>query len=162
MMSAGPAANRNEELQLTQFLTYRLARAQARLNAQARRILKEVAGLSLSQWRILSLIGHQGEATSSELAKMFDIDKGLFSRNLKTLVRDGHVVSASDERDSRVGRLSLTGSGRDLFDRTLPVMRQRQEALRSGLTEDELTTLYAALEKLEAAADDTTPYTIRR
>ena len=67
-------------------LTYRLARVQARLNAQAARLLKEKAGLSLTQWRILKLIRTYGQANASTLAKASTMDPGHFSRKVKTLI----------------------------------------------------------------------------
>lgn len=143
-----------EELPMTQFLTYRMARVQAKLNAQASRLLREAAGLSLSQWRILSLIGTRGEATSSELTRLSAMDKGLFSRKLKTLIQSGLVLADPDLNDSRVQRLRLTANGADLYRRTLPRMQARQQALRDRLTPEELRVFVRALDKLELAVEE--------
>ena len=143
-----------EELPTTRFLTYRMARVQAKLNAQASRLLREVAGLSLSQWRILSLIGSRVETTSSELTRISAMDKGLFSRKLKTLIGSGLVLADPDLNDSRVQRLRLTANGADLYRRTLPRMQARQQALRDRLTPEELRVFVRALDKLELAAEE--------
>ena len=65
---------------LSRFMTYRLARLHARLNVQASRILQDVAGLSLTQWRVLSLVGSHRGATATQLTRVSAMDKGLFSR----------------------------------------------------------------------------------
>ena len=142
-----------EELPLYQFLTYRLSRVQSKLNAQANALLKVYAGLTLSQWRILALVGAAGQTRLSELAKIAALDKGLLSRNLKVLVADGFVQSEQDEIDHRVQHLGLTKKGQALFEATLPKMRERQRHLRATLSRKELETLYRALDKLEIAAD---------
>ena len=142
-----------DDLPLHQFLTYRLSRVQAKLNAQASALLRNYAGLTISQWRILALVGAAGQTRLSELSRIAALDKGLLSRNLKTLIADGLVRSEQDDIDHRVQHLSLSGSGQALFERTLPRMRKRQRHLRSSMTAKELDVLYQALDKLEIAAD---------
>jgi DNA-binding MarR family transcriptional regulator len=126
---------------------------QAKLNAQASAMLRANAGLTLSQWRILALVGAAGQTRLSELARTGLLDKGLLSRNLKVLVGEGLVVAEQDDVDHRVQHLSLSRRGKALFERTLPRMRKRQRHLRSSLTTKEIDVLYAALDKLELAAD---------
>lgn len=138
---------------LRMFLTYRLSRVQAKLNAQANAMLHDYSGLTLSQWRIVALVGAAGQTRMSDLARESALDKGLLSRNLKALVADGLVASRQDEIDLRVQHLSLTDKGRAVFDHTLPKMRARQRHLRACLTQAELDALYSALDKLEIAAD---------
>ncbi|WP_434055829.1 MAG: MarR family winged helix-turn-helix transcriptional regulator [Roseibium sp.] len=138
---------------LHQFLTYRLSRVQAKLNTQAQRILSEAADISLIQWRIIALIGSSGDSHAGELTRRAALDKGLFSRNLKTLMKRGMVTSREDKADHRIAILSLTGDGHALYQKVLPIMRARQRALRSSMTKSELDTLHSALDKLEIAAE---------
>ncbi|MEL7099421.1 MAG: MarR family transcriptional regulator [Pseudomonadota bacterium] len=146
-------SNAEDELPLLQFLTYRISRVHAKLNAQASTLLSDHSGLTLSRWRILALVGAAGQTRLSDLARAAALDKGLLSRNLKVMVADGLIDAQQDDIDQRVHLLSLTQAGRSLFESTLPRMQERQAKLRASLAPDELTTLYAALEKLEAAAD---------
>ena len=97
---------------LQQFLTYRFSRLQAKLNAQAARMLKDLAGITVTQWRIIALVGSTGQATSAELVRISTIDKGLFSRNLKGLIRDGFVNAEMDKGDQRAQILSLSPRSR--------------------------------------------------
>jgi len=138
---------------LHQFLTYRLSRVQAKLNAQASALLSRDAGLTLSKWRILALAGAAGQTRLSELARIAALDKGLLSRNLKIMVEDGLVNSKQDDIDHRVQHLSLTPIGQSLFDETLPKMSARQSKLRENLSPQELKILYSALDKLEIASE---------
>ena len=136
------------------FLTYRLSRVQARMNAQGARILQAAAGLSLIQWRIITLVaGHDG-ATSTELTAISSIDKGLFSRKLKTLVQDGLIRARTDQTDNRVQHLFLTEKGREIHDRVLPIMVRRQEVLREGLGSEKADMLFDLLVEVERILDN--------
>jgi len=141
------------ELPLRRFVTYRISRVQAKLNAQASRILRETSGITLAQWRVIALIGAAGQTQSSKLSKDAALDKGLLSRNLKTLIEQGVVASRMDAEDHRVHILSLTSKGRAIFEKTLPVTRKRQAKLREGLTDEDLRVFHKVLDHLEIAAE---------
>ncbi len=140
------------EPELHRFLTLRLSRIQAKLNAQASHILREVNGLSLVQWRILALVAASGRSTASALSQYAGIDKGLFSRALKTLVAGGLISVATDPADHRSHVISATDRGFEIFERTLPIMRARQAHLVSDMTPEQRRVLMSALDKLEVAA----------
>ena len=142
-----------EPLPLHRFLTFRLMRVHTKLNAQATRILRETSGLTLSQWRVLALIGAEGEARMSDIARATALDKGLLSRNLKALIEAGQIEANADDADHRAQKLRLSAAGQALFERTLPVMRARQARLRADLSAEELETFYTVLDKLEHAAE---------
>lgn len=146
---AGPEV----DLPVQQFLTYRLSRVQAKLNAQASALLRRYAGLTLVQWRVIALIGAAGETRPSDLTRTATLDKGQLSRSLKQLVEDGYVASRTDESDHRAHLLKLTAKGREVFDSTLPKMRERQRRLRAELSEQDLAALHRAFDALELAAD---------
>jgi len=135
--------------ELTGFVTYRISQLHPKLNAQAAHVLKQHAGLSLVQWRILALIEAFGPAVSSgTIIEKASMDKGLFSRGLKRLMADSFVVGEVDKEDQRRVPLSLTPRGRELHDKTIAIMRRRQEHLLHDLTDEERDCLFSALEKL--------------
>ncbi len=148
--------NFNPQLaQLSDFLTYRISRVHQKLNVQASRILNESVGVTLIQWRLIAFIGGAKEVTASELVRYTAMDKGLVSRNAKSLIKSGVVVSSSHAKDSRVHLLSLTPEGQKIFDTALPKMRRRQAKLQDNLSIEDVATLRRILESLEIAAEDT-------
>ena len=149
------ASQAEEDLPLRQFLTYRLNRLQARLNAQAARYLMQHSGVTLSEWRVIALIGNQGETTLTEVSREGQLDKGLLSRTLKTLQRRGLVDGRQDDTDHRIQRIRLSRAGATLHAETLPRMRARQRYLKAALSPDELRALNKAIDKLEVAAEAT-------
>lgn len=142
-----------ERAPLHSLLTYRLSRVQAKLNAQAVKLLRESVGLTLVQWRVIALVGAAGDTRLSDLAKEAVLDKGLLSRNLKTLIDQGLIQSTQDELDHRVQHLSLSPEGQAVYERALPITGRRQDWLRKDLTEEEIKVFFHVLEKLEIAAD---------
>ncbi len=140
--------------QLSNFLTYRISRLHQKLNTQASKILSESVGVTLNQWRMIAFIGGAGNVTASKLVRYTAMDKGLVSRNVKSLIESGLVASSEHAKDNRVHVLSLSPEGQRVFDTALPMMRRRQENLRSDLSDDDVANLRRMLDILEIAADD--------
>ncbi|MEL7346040.1 MAG: helix-turn-helix domain-containing protein, partial [Pseudomonadota bacterium] len=88
--------------QLSNFLTYRVSRLHGKLNAQASKILKDSVGITLNQWRMIAFIGGARTITASELIHYTAMDKGLISRNVRSLIELGYVVSSEHETDHRL------------------------------------------------------------
>ena len=152
MLDSEDSATDPGDLPLSRFLTYRLARLQARLNAQATRYLAKHADISLTDWRVIVLINDRGDTTLTRLTRDSGLDKGQISRKLKSLVSRGLIDSHQDDQDHRVQHLSLTTAGRSIVDQMLPLMQARQKHLSNALTAEELSSLLRAIDKLEDAA----------
>ncbi len=140
--------------QLSNFLTYRISRVHQKLNVQASKILHEAVGLTLTQWRVLAFIGGAEEVTASELVRYTAMDKGLVSRNAKTLIKDGLVTSSNHSSDSRIHLLRLTAAGKEVFDIALPRMRQRQAKLAATVSAQDIETFRRVLQALEIASEE--------
>ena len=138
---------------LRNFVTYRISKVQAKLNMQASRILSKTSGITINHWRIIALVGAAGQTQSSVLSKEAALDKGLLSRNLKTLIKDGVVKAEINAIDHRIQDLSLTKKGAAIYEKTLPVTLERQAKLREGLTDEELRIFIKILDHLENAAE---------
>ena len=141
-----------DDLEVQHFLTYRLARTHMRLNAQAIRILKRNAGLTLTQWRVIALLAGTNCKNSSDIERQIGMDKGQLSRTIRGLSEAGYVKFKTDAKDHRKSNLELTAKAQKIYDQTLPLMRNRQRSLFAHLDEHEITAIYSALEKLEQAA----------
>lgn len=86
--------------------------------------------LSLAEARVLWEIGHAADATARDLGAQLGLDKGLLSRLLKSLQRQGLLLAEADERDRRLRRLTLTPAGQEqLQELELRSRRQIADAL---------------------------------
>ena len=150
--SLSPQAGQLER-PLEQRVSYRLARLQVELNAQATRILKRHGGLTLVQWRVLVMLNAFTETTVGQVARMTRFDKALISRTVKSLVRAGLVKARSDDLDQRQQLLSMTESGVRVFNAAAPHMYARQDALLDSMDATQREVLFDALDRLEDVAD---------
>ena len=142
------------DFEFTSFIPYRITRLNARLNRQAATLLERYGDVTLTQWRIILLLKHEGVDTLSEISDISGIDKGLLSRNLTGLIDDGLVEMARDEADRRVNRLHLTASGEALHERIQPIMTWRQQRLMRDLTPEQAEAIIAVFDVLDRAAED--------
>ena len=138
---------------LQSLVTYRLSRLQARLNAQAQKLLEEHAGLSLSEWRVAVVLREAGEMSSADLVRLTQYDKAQISRNVGKLRGKGLVMDGGATQDQRVTRITLTQAGVAAIDKALPVMRERQGKLMAGLTVAEQQALFDTIEKISDNID---------
>ncbi|WP_299297174.1 MarR family winged helix-turn-helix transcriptional regulator [uncultured Tateyamaria sp.] len=139
-------------LKLSGFLTFRLSRLQAQINSQAQYILSTHSDIGQTEWRVMILVADVGQSTMAAVVREGQIDKAQVSRAVKSLIRKEYMDSHVDPSDHRQSILALTASGRALYDRVLPMMRERQKVLMADLSEDEVATVFSVLDRLEAAA----------
>jgi len=137
---------------LTHHLTYRIARLQARLNAQATSLLKTHAQISLSEWRVIAMLANPKVETQKDVLEAMGLDKGQISRTIQRLVQKGMIVPISSAEAQRERGLKLTEKGRHLVERMVPIMMQRQAHLQSGLDEAEIDQLFDFVNRLEQKA----------
>ena len=134
---------------LSSVLTFRLARAQAGLNAQATRILKKHSELSLVEWRVIRVIEDIGSATLSRLSAEMHMDKGQLSRNVTGMIKKGLMISTPDKHDQRKAILDVTDAGRTILRHLTPIMDERQRRLKRDITADELKVFFDVIAKIE-------------
>lgn len=133
---------------LKSVLTFRLAQLQNKLNASAIRVLKIHSDLSLSEWRILSMVFVWEGSTMSKLVRESGMDKGQVSRNLKKLIERKYVSTTSNDADGRQQHLYTSAKGKTIYLDLLPTIRQRQYQLTQGVNAEDLAIFDKVLDQL--------------
>lgn len=139
---------------VTRNLTYRVILLANTLNRSASRVLSEGAGMTVPEWRVVSVIGSREGISFNALAQTLDVDKGWISRTLAQLESNGMVVRTPDPTDGRQFTLALTRAGRALHLKGSNISRARQARLESHFSQTELSTLYKLLGRLQQAAEE--------
>lgn len=131
----------------------------------------EQFGLTVSEWRMLSVLAHAGELPFSELVMQAATDKAQVSRTLRLMEARG-LVKIEVQGRTRGQKLTclITRQGLALYRRVMPIAQRRQAAMILQLSAQERTVLYRALKKLrqlceeadQAGAAGKTPATKRR
>lgn len=138
---------------IRELLSYRLHRVANLLSRGAELRYRREFGVSLWEWRTVALLGGASEAQSlRELASAAAMDKGQMSRVVSGLTRRKLVVRAIDARDGRGIRLSLTASGKALYQKLIRAAAERNDAFVGCLSARERASLEAIMTKLAREA----------
>lgn len=140
----------DEIAEYSQFVTYRLSQINAKLSTEASRLLRKHCGLSVVQWRILALVTASAPITSAALVKSVAMDAGLFSRNLKSLINEGLILTHTDPSDNRQQVLRISKRGLTQYKRARPYMQERRERLTQGVSAKDLDTFFRVLNTIES------------
>lgn len=135
------------------FLTYRVLRLSNTFGLYASRRYREEHGMTLPEWRVMSIIASCQPTTAREISRVLSTDKGWVGLSVERLRRRGFVTRAADRRDARRALISLTRKGEMMHDAILAIARRRQRRLLAVLPEGATETLIACLDRLQAEAD---------
>jgi DNA-binding MarR family transcriptional regulator len=103
----------------------RAARALARRFDAAFRPL----GLTNGQFSLMMALNRPDPPSIGSLATFLAMDRSTLTANLKPLEKRGLVTVEIDTADRRSRRLSLTGSGRKLLRKSVPIWAREHEAV---------------------------------
>jgi len=136
-------------LPVTEFLTLRVVNTG---NALRRTITASYArqfGLSIAEWRVLSVLAHSREMLFSQLTVAASTDKGSLSRMLRNLQERGLLGIHSEGAGYRKKvTCTVSAAGLQLYEQVMPIARRRQAEMLLQLKPDERRVLYHALRKL--------------
>ena len=138
------------------FLLHRLSASFATLAAQD---ALELAGLSLAEYRTLTVLASQGGMGVVALCRAMLVDKAWVSRTLARLVEKGLVLSNATADDARRTTYAVTASGRTLARRLIKRSLERQARFLEGLSAAEVRQLMDLLGRLQ---DNTAALTAER
>src|SRR5215469_2869669 len=101
---------------ITDLLSTRLLRLSNTLALYSARHYRRLFGVSLPEWRVMSIVASRDRITARDVSRVLATDKAWVGLSVKSLARRGFLTRASDKRDTRRVLLSLTGKGKELHD----------------------------------------------
>ena len=138
---------------IRELLSYRLHRVANLLSRGAEMRYRREFGVSLWEWRTVALLGGSGEPQSlNDLARAAGMDKSQMSRVVSGLTGKRMVRRETDAKDARGIRLSLTLSGKKLYQRLIRAAAERNSAFLGCLSARERACLEQAMRKLAREA----------
>ena len=138
------------DLNLTDYLPYLLNRAGSRI---ATSFTRELRGfdISLQMWRTLAALHHADGQRIGGLAALTSIDVSTLSRMVGGLEKKGLVRrrrTGSADGDARIVTVHLTGRGRALTERIIPLALAYEHAALAGFDGTETVMLKGMLRRL--------------
>jgi DNA-binding MarR family transcriptional regulator len=108
-------------------------------------------GLTNFQFSLLMMLNRPSPPTIGGLAESLAMDRTTITANLKPLERRGLVTVRRDDNDSRVKLVALTSAGRSLLAKCVEHWQAANDAVRTSLSPNELSSLYSNLELIAQA-----------
>ena len=147
-------ASTHAVLELDRFLPYRLSVLSNRISQDIARLYAARFALSVTEWRVLAVLGRYPDLSANEVAERTAMDKVAVSRAVAALIRDGRLKRRVHAGDRRRSVLELSAKGYKIYDEVAPLALAYEQRLLEGLRDDEraaLNRLLTQMEEREAA-----------
>jgi DNA-binding MarR family transcriptional regulator len=144
--------NPAQALELENFLPYRLSILAQLVSQSLHDLYAGPFDLSVTQWRVMAALGRFAPLTASDVAQRTVMDKVAVSRAVAALMKRGLVERATDRQDRRRATLRLSGRGRALHARIVPLALEYEARLCQALSSEERRSFDALSDRLFAHA----------
>ena len=141
-------------LELDRFLPYRLSVLSNRISQDIAALYAERFALTVTEWRVLAVLGRYPDLSASEVAERTAMDKVAVSRAVSSLLASGRLKRQMHGKDRRRSVLELSAKGYRVYDEVAPLALAYEQRLLEGLGADEraaLDRLLTTMEQREAA-----------
>ena len=121
---------------IADFTPYRLAVAAQMFSEEVAKLYRERFELSIPEWRILAHLMKEGKASVRDIEARVIMEKSKVSRAVDRLKERGLVTKRADIMDRRLVHIELTGNGKALMVKLIPLVKKFQRDLETRLGED--------------------------
>jgi DNA-binding MarR family transcriptional regulator len=143
-------SERGDGLTVDHFLTTFMSQV---VNALRRSITLPYAarfGLTVPEWRLLSLLAHSKRMPFAELVLQSTSDKALVSRTMRLLEKRGLVEIQAEGNTPRKRLICfITTEGDALHDKVIPLARRSQAEVIRVMTPEERRVVFQALTRVQ-------------
>lgn len=117
------------------------------------RKIKQSAGITAVQFRVLQIVGEKGQVTAKEISLRMRVSQATVTSLVDKLVRAGLVVREKSVQDRRQTNIHITDNGRETLDEAPDPLQQRFVRKFSAIEDWEQAMLVASLERVAAMLD---------
>lgn len=151
--AALPAATRDQAFELQHFFPYLVRIYYRAVSGSVTDIYSSLFGLTVSEWRVLAVLGPKRAMSASDIVKQSSMDKVKVSRAIAKLRESGLLKRDVDGDDRRRYALRLTDRGDEVFRTLVPKVLELEEKLLEGLTQGERRMLVGLMERVRKNAE---------
>jgi len=137
-----------EQFDLENFLPYRLSLLSNRVSEAIADSYRQTHNISMSEWRLILILGQYPNSTATELIEYTAMDKVRVSRAVKRLIEKQLISAKNHASDGRSRSLSLTDNGKKLRADVIPKARDCETELHKVLSVDEVKVFSQLVDKL--------------
>ncbi|RDZ27175.1 MarR family winged helix-turn-helix transcriptional regulator [Lysobacter silvisoli] len=140
---------RHAELDLEHFLPYRLSVLSNRVSGAIARVYSERFALSITEWRVMAVLGRYPGLSANEVAQRTAMDKVAVSRAVARLTEAGRLERETHDDDRRRSVLQLSPDGYKIYDEVAPLALAFERRLLDGIDATERGLLFRLLDRLD-------------
>lgn len=140
-------------LTLERYLPYRLSILSNRTSTLVAGSYKDRFGLSITEWRIMAVLGEYPGVSADEISLKTQIEKSLISRAISKLLKRSLIQRQISKEDKRRSQIELSAMGFDVYSQIVPLSLKYEQQLLSCLTLQEQEDLSNLIDRLYAHAD---------
>jgi DNA-binding MarR family transcriptional regulator len=137
-------------LKLEHFLPYQLNVVSSLVSQALSRVYVRRYGIGVPEWRVVVTLGQFGVMTAKAIGAHTHMHKTKVSRAVALLERRRLVARRANRDDMREAFLSLTASGRAMYEEVAPHALDFAQRLTEILSPDDRAAFYRALKQLTA------------
>lgn len=108
----------------------------------------EGSGITRIQWICMYYLSEHNGISQRELSNLMCVKDSSVGRLIDRLERDGIVVRNRSQKDRRVIKISLTETGKKLFEKLYPLGEEFNNKLMENISEEELETFEKVLKTM--------------
>ncbi len=136
-------------MDLNKYLPYRLLVVTAKVTQAYEKRYEQDFGISIPESRILNVLGQYHTLNSTEIGELTTMTKSRVSAAVNRLLLLGMLVRIEDQEDQRVFRVKFSPSGRELYERMVPVALEMEEKITSAFGPKDRATFMKLLDAID-------------
>ncbi len=145
---AATDAHGHAQLELENFLPYRLSVLSNRVSQTIADMYQKRFGLAITEWRVMAVLGRFPDLSANEVAERTAMDKVAVSRAVAKLLERSLIKREIHSDDRRRSVLALSEVGYTVYDEIAPMALAAEQRLIATLDEQERATLDRLMHKL--------------
>ncbi|MEM0912943.1 MAG: MarR family transcriptional regulator [Pseudomonadota bacterium] len=144
--------SKDSVLQLENYLPYRLSILSNKISSIVADVYKVKFALSITEWRIMAVLGEYDGISADEVSIKTQIEKSLISRAVSKLLKRHLIERSISDEDKRRSELSLSEMGQDIYAEIVPLSLMFERKLLDYLSEEQQHQLDEIIDVLQEHA----------
>ena len=143
------ATTQRAQLELKNFLPYRLSVLSNRISSAIAREHSQRFGLGVTEWRVMAVLCRNRGLSANQVAQRTAMDKVAVSRAVAKLMEAGRIEREFDDDDRRRSMLRLSEAGYAVYDQIVPLALGFEQHLLGDIPAEERALLFRLLDRLD-------------
>ena len=155
LINKNPLTSENAEsfLTLERYLPYRLSILSNKVSSIVAESYKDRFALSITEWRIMAVLGEYPGVSADEISAKTQIEKSLISRAVSKLLKRSLIQREISKDDKRRSEISLSGAGLAVYQQIVPLSLAYEEQLLACLNTEQREQLSQTIDLLYRHAE---------